>query len=58
MINMNKMSIENQRIHGIFLAPRKDLGVGWWCLDNPYGLRILNPFKYLNTIYELDTSAQ
>ncbi len=55
---MNKMSIENQRIHGIFLAPRKDLGVGWWCLDNPYGLRILNPFKYLNTIYELDTSAQ
>ncbi len=42
MINMNKMSIENQHI---FLAPRKHLGVGRWGLDNPYGVRILNPLE-------------
>ncbi len=38
------MSIENQRI---FLAPRKDLGVGGWGLDNPYGVRILNPLEII-----------
>ncbi len=41
---MNKMSIENQRI---FLAPRKDLGMGGWGLDNPYGVRILNPLEII-----------
>ncbi len=44
MIYMNKMSIENQRI---FLALRKDLGVGGWGLDNPYGVRILNPLEII-----------
>ncbi len=41
---MNKMSIENQRI---FLAHRKILGVGGWGLDNPYGVRILNPLEII-----------
>ena len=41
---MNKMSIENQRI---FFAPRKDLGVGGWGLDNPYSVRILNPLEII-----------
>ncbi len=44
MINMNNMSIENQHI---FLAPHKDLGVGGWVLDNPYGVGILNPLEII-----------
>ncbi len=31
----------------IFLATCKDLGVGWWSLKNPYGLRILKPLKII-----------
>ena len=38
------MSIENQRI---FLVIRKDLGVGGWGLENPYGVRILNPLEII-----------
>ncbi len=41
---MNKTSIENQRI---FLATRKDLGVGGWGLENTYGVRILNPLEII-----------
>ncbi len=36
--------IENQRI---FLTTRKDFGVGEWGLDNPYGVRILNPLEII-----------
>ncbi len=39
IITMNETSIENQRI---FVASRKDLGVGGWGLENSYGVRILN----------------
>ena len=42
--DMNKMSTENQHI---FLAPRKDLGVSGWGLDNPSGVRILNPLEII-----------
>ena len=38
------IEIENQHI---FLAPCKDLGVGGWGLDNPYGVRILNPLEII-----------
>ena len=44
MITMNKMSIKNQRI---FLVTRKDLAVGGWGLENPYGVRILNPLEII-----------
>ena len=44
MSNINKMSIEYQHI---FLAPRKDLGVGGWGRDNPFGVRILNPLEII-----------
>ena len=36
--------IKNQRI---FLTTRKDLGVGGWGLENPYGVRILNPLEII-----------
>ncbi len=36
--------IENQCI---FLTSRKDLGVGWRGLENPYGVRILNPLEII-----------
>ena len=39
-----KTFIENQRI---FFIIRKDLGVGGWCLKNPYGVRILNPLDII-----------
>ena len=35
--------IENQCI---FLTSRKDLGVGWRGLENPYGVRILNSLEH------------
>ncbi len=44
MITKNKMSTENQRI---FLATRKDLGMGGWGLDNPYSVRILNTLEII-----------
>ena len=44
MITMNKTSIENQRI---FLSSRKDLEVVGWGLENPYGVRILNPLEII-----------
>ncbi len=36
--------LKNQRIS---LATCKDLGVGGWGLDNPYGGRILNPLEII-----------
>ena len=39
IITTTKKAIKNQHI---FLATRKDLGVGGWGLKNPYGVRILN----------------
>ena len=36
--------IENQRI---FLSTRKDLGVGGWGPENPYGVRILNMLEII-----------
>ncbi len=44
MITLYKTCIENQRI---FLATRKDLGVGGWGLEIPYGVRILNPLEII-----------
>ncbi len=49
---MNKMPIENQRI---FLTPRKDLEVGGWGLDNPYGVRILNPLEIIGRSLRRDS---
>ncbi len=31
----------------IFLTSRKDLGMGRWGLENPYGVRILNPLEII-----------
>ncbi len=42
MITMNKTSSKNQHI---FLSSGKDLEVGGWGLENPYGVRILNSLK-------------
>ncbi len=36
--------LKNQRIS---LVTCKDLGVGGWGLDNPYGVRILNPLEII-----------
>ncbi len=44
MITLNKTCIENQLI---FVATRKNLGVGGWGLDIPYGVRILNPLEII-----------
>ncbi len=41
---MNKTFIENQHI---FLRTRKDLVVGGWGLEIPYGVRILNPLEII-----------
>ncbi len=44
MITVNKTSIENQRV---FLAICIDKGVDGWGLENPYGVRIINPLEII-----------
>ncbi len=41
---MDKTSIENQNI---FLATRKDLGMGGWGLENVYGVRIFSRLEII-----------
>ena len=44
ILTMTKKTIRNQHI---FLATRKDLGVGGWGLKNPDSVRILNSLEII-----------